>query len=154
MGNTIWVEIHGRPIDETADDSSTMHRLMDNLDALAAKLGVRKLSDFYDYSELEEAYGDFDESGEEADDDEQNPPSEPTLQDRQARGEWFDSAIGHDSVRRLRKHLTDHFDDLSFTHDRSTAHWPKQLMDELARTETLLNEAASRGQRFRLLIVP
>ena len=42
MGHTIWVEVHGRPLKETADDSSTMHRLMDNLDVLAGKLDVRK----------------------------------------------------------------------------------------------------------------
>lgn len=41
MGHTIWVEVEGRPLKETADDSSTMHRLMDNLDALAGKLGVQ-----------------------------------------------------------------------------------------------------------------
>ena len=61
MGHTIWVEVRGRSLNETADDSSTMLRLMDKLDTLAVKLGVNKLSEFYDYSELEEAYADFDD---------------------------------------------------------------------------------------------
>jgi hypothetical protein len=151
MGQTIWVEVHGRPLKETADDSSTMHRLMDNLDVLAGKLGVRKLSDFYDYSELDEAYGDLGDAGE---DTEEEPAPEPTLEERQAKGEWFDSAAGLDSVRKLRQRLTERFDDLGFKPDRSTAHWPKQLLDELSHTEAILNEAASRAQRFRLLIVP
>jgi hypothetical protein len=155
MGHTIWVEVHGRPLKETADDSSTMHRLMDNLDVLAGKLGVRKLSDFYDYSELEEAYGDLSDEGEDTEDggEEESAP-EPTLEERQAKGEWFDSAVGLDSVRKLRQRLTERFDDLGFKPDRSTAHWPKQLLDELSHTEAILNEAASRAQRFRLLIVP
>jgi hypothetical protein len=131
-----------------------MHRLMDNLDVLAGKLGVRKLSDFYDYSELEEAYGDLGDEGEDTEDDgEEEPAPEPTLEERQAKGEWFDSTVGLGAVRKLRQRLTERFDDLGFKPDRSTAHWPKQLLDELSHTEAILNEAASRGQRFRLLIV-
>lgn len=155
MGHTIWVEVHGQPLNETADDSSTMHRLMENLDALAGKLGVHKLSDFYDYSELEATYGDLDKSGE-ADEggDEGTPPKQPTLEDRQLKGEWFDSAVGLNSVRKLRQHLAERFDDLGFRPDCSTTHWPGQLIDELARTEEILTRAVPRGQRFRLLIVP
>ena len=121
MGHTIWVEVHGRPLKETADDSSTMHRLMDNLDVLAGKLGVRKLSDFYDYSELEEAYGDLSDEGEDTEDDgEEESAPEPTLEKHQAKGEWFDSAVGIDSIRKLRQRLTERFDDLDFRPDRST----------------------------------
>src|SRR6185312_15661773 len=145
MGNTIWVEIHGRPVTETAEDMSTMYRLMDNLDKLAGKLGVRKLSDFYDYSELEEEYGDLGEDGGEDSDEDEKPESEPTLEERQAKGSWFDSAVGLDPVRKLRERLTEHFEDLDFKSDRSRGHWPKQLMDELSHTEQVLSEAASRG---------
>jgi hypothetical protein len=136
MGNTIWVEVHGRPLNETADDGSTMHRLMDNLDALAAKLHVRKLSDFYDYSELEETYRDLgDESDEEAEGSEDGGyANEPSLEERQAQGKWFDSEVGFQSLRTLRQHLSQRFDDLGFIADRSTEHWPKQLMDELVHS--------------------
>ncbi len=65
MGNTIWVEVQGRPTSETASDSSIMHRLMDNLDALAVKLHVRKLSEFYDYSALNATFAESDEEGDE-----------------------------------------------------------------------------------------
>jgi hypothetical protein len=55
MGDTIWVDVRGRPEDaDLPPDSSLMLRLQDELEALAAKLGVPKLSDFYDYSVLEE----------------------------------------------------------------------------------------------------
>lgn len=154
MGHTIWVEIHGRPVNETAQDCSTMYRLMDNLDALAGKLGVRKLSDFYDYSELEEEYGDLGDEGDESEnDDDEEPASEPTLEERQSKGDWFDSTLGLESVRKLRERLTAQFDDLGFKPDRSRGHWPKQLMDELSHAEKVLSDAASHGQRFRLLLV-
>ena len=148
---TIWVEVHGRPLSETADDSSIMHRLADKLDALADKLGVTRLSAFYDYSELESAYGDFEEDSARP---EVESDKEPALEGRQADGEWFDSAVGLRSVQAIRRHLSEHLGDLEFTPDHSTAHWPKQLMDELKRSEAILQQAAQRGQRFRLLIVP
>jgi hypothetical protein len=161
MGHTIWVEVHGRPLNETADDSSIMHRLDRELDALAARLNVPKLTDFYDYSELEEAYREFDPEAEAADDDDDDgdaegaeDPAEPTLEGRQAKGEWFDSNQGLTSVRALRAHLREDFDALGFKPDESRAHWPRQLMQELAKCETILMDAAARGKQFRLLIVP
>jgi hypothetical protein len=155
MGHTIWVEVQGRALKETADDSSTMHHLMDNLDALAGKLRVRKLSDFYDYSELEEAYADLVEDDAAASSEiQEEVAKEPTLEERQAKGDWFDAGEGLSSIRMLRQHLAEHFEDLEFTPDESTPHWPKQLMDELERSEEILQEAAARGRKFRLLIVP
>lgn len=162
MGHTIWVEVQGWPVDETAEDSSMMHRLMNNLDALAEKLGVQKLSEFYDYSELESAYGDFDD-GEDIEDEfdedietdaEESLPPESSLEERQAKGEWFDAAAGLESVRKLRQQLVTRFDDLGFKPDRTTDHWPRQLMEELSHAEAMLAEAASHSKRFRLLIVP
>ncbi len=156
MGHTIWVEVHGRSLKETADDSSIMHRLMDNLDELAGRLRVRKLSDFYDYSELEEVYGDLEEEDSDSNDSEGEDeiPAEPTLEERQAKGEWFDSSEGLKSISALRQRLSERFEDLEFRADSSTDHWPKRLMEELATSEAILKEAAARGQRFRLLIVP
>ena len=154
MGHTIWVEIQGQPLEETAQDSSIMHRLMDELDALAVKLNVAKLSDFLDYSELEEAYGDLE--GDDEDDDEDDAAlehAEPTLQERQLRGEWFDCADGFRSISTLRAHLREHFEDLGFVPDEGRSHWPVQLMDELAHSERVIGEAAQHQLRFRLLIV-
>jgi hypothetical protein len=172
MGHTIWVEVHGRPLEETASDSSIMHRLDRKLDALAAKLGVTKLTEFYDYSELEEAYGDLDEEPGERDDageneadeaaddqdddgsDDETDSSYGTPEQRAAKGEWFDSAAALASVQAIRKHLLDHFDDLGFRPDDSTRHWPGDLMSELENAEEILTDAAARGRQFRLLIVP
>jgi hypothetical protein len=55
MGSTAWIEMHGRPLRETAFDCSIVHHLIDNLDILAGKLGVQKLSGFYDWSDFEVA---------------------------------------------------------------------------------------------------
>ena len=169
MGDTIWVEVHGRPLEETASDSGKMLRLERQLEALAVKLGVTKLSEFYDYSELPDAFEDGDEEPEEGDDaaadeaadepdddvDENGPDlSYGTPERRAAKGEWFDSAAGLASVRAIRKHLLDRFDDLGFRPDDSTRHWPGDLMSELENAEEILTDAAARGRQFRFLIVP
>src|SRR5688572_22013105 len=102
MGHTVWVEVQGRPLKESGDDSSIMHHLMDNLDELAGKLRVAKLSGFYDYSELEEAYADLEEDHAEAESGgEVELNREPTSEERQAKGEWFDSSEGLKSIRGL-----------------------------------------------------
>ena len=143
MGNTIWVEIHGRPVAETAEDNSVLYALLDPLDALADRLAVPKLSGFCDYSELE---------AQSADPPEEDTP-EQTLDQRQASGNWSDAAAGAAAVDALRRHLTANFEDLGFKPGPGQSRWPAALMNELARVETLLDEAAVGGQRFRLLIV-
>jgi|GEM_PF-2226970 len=154
MGHTIWVELEGQAFDEATEDNSTTLQLMDLLDALAARLGVQKLSDFCDFSELEDVYEDFDDEGEDLDIDvEESLPPQPSLEERQAKGKWFDAAAALQSARQLRQHLTKQFDDLGFKPDRSTSHWPKQLMAELAYIEKMLKDAASQGVPFRFLIV-
>lgn len=174
MGNTIWVQVQGRPTSETASDSSIMHRLMDNLDALAEKLHVRKLSEFYDYSALNAAFAESDEEADEEsddideedqdiaeddsedfDDDGQGDEEEAqSMQDRDSKGEWFDSEEGLKSIRSLTQHLKNHFEELGFVPDRSMSHWPADLIDEMIRSTAIIEEAAAKKQRFRLLIVP
>jgi hypothetical protein len=148
MGHTIWVEARGRALTETGDDSSTMLRLIDQLDGLSTKLQVPKLSGFLDYSALNRAYADFDPEGADEDAD------EPSLEQKQAQGEWFDSSTGLAAFRALRQHLAEHFDDLGFKPDASTDHWPAQLMDELNSCESIIEQASAQGRQFRLTIVP
>jgi hypothetical protein len=81
MGHTLWIEDRGRPPSETHDDMSVLHDLQEPLEALAEKLGVAKITSFYDYSELERAY------------DDGEPICTP---------EWFDSVSGLRSVTQLR----------------------------------------------------
>lgn len=56
MGNTIWVLQEGH--EETDFDHSVMMDEEKKLDRLSKELGVKKLSDFFDYSEMEAEFGD------------------------------------------------------------------------------------------------
>jgi hypothetical protein len=112
-----------------------MLRLQEPLDDLCTKLGVPKLSDFYDHSELEAMYGDSDEGGEEPGDT------------------WYDPSPALTAVLTIRDHLAQHPEELALSADPSRKHWPSALMDELEHCRSVLQEAASRGERFRFLIV-
>ena len=60
MGHTLWIEARGRPGSETHEDMSVLLRLKDRLDSLSEKLGVPKLSGFYDYTDLARLHPDGD----------------------------------------------------------------------------------------------
>ncbi len=150
MGHTIWVEIKGHRLGEGAADSSTMLRLIDQLDSLAVKLNVPKLNEFLDYTELETSYVDLlPESEREA-----VVPRDATFEQKQAKGKWFDSGAGLEMIRALIVRLTENFADLGFTPDQSTQHWPAQLLDELKHNEAMLARAVEEERPFRLSIVP
>jgi len=140
MGDTIWVDVRDRDKDKLPQDNSIILRLKDQLDRLSKQLKVAKLSDFYDYSDLEAAYGDFDE------DDDEVSADEPV-------GSWFDAAKALKAVRAIRTHLLQHPDALAFQPGSSRTHWPQQLMDELEHCQDVLEDAVARGVQFRFLIV-
>jgi hypothetical protein len=144
MGDTIWVDVRDRREGDLPRDCSIMLRLERQLDRLCARLNVPRLSAFYDYSELEAAYGDFegeDDRGGEA-------------EGGSARGGWHDPTPALAAVRALHAHLQERPEDLQFRPDPSRTHWPQLLMEELADCLSELEGAAARGQQFRLLIVP
>jgi hypothetical protein len=131
MGDTIWVQVEeGRTIKGGDRDNSIMLRLEKNLGAVARKLKVRKLTDFYDYSSLEAEYSDS--------------PGKPL---------WSEATEGLASVEAIHDHLQSHPEDLGFTPDRSREHWPKDLMVELQYCFTTLKAAASAKRKFRFLVV-
>jgi hypothetical protein len=142
MGDTIWVDVGDRRKGDLPRDSSIMLRLERHLDRLSARLNVPKLSAFYDYSELEAAYEDFEE-----DDLSQAESGLPC-------GGWYDPGPALMAVRALYAHLQEHPEDLGFRPDPSRSHWPYLLMEELRDCLAVLEGAAARGQQFRLLIVP
>ena len=88
MGHTLWIEARGRPGSETHEDMSVLLRLKERLDSLSEKLGVPKLSGFYDYTELARFHPDGDSV------------CVPT---------WFDSAKGLLAVTTLRSLLETDF---------------------------------------------
>jgi hypothetical protein len=142
MGDTIWVDVRGRPKGELPPDNSIMLRMKDQLDRLSRKLKVPKLSDFYDYSELEAQYGDFME-----DEDGSKGAGWPS-------GSWFDPAKALAAVRAIHDHLGRHPEDLRFKPGPSRAQWPGELLEELKHCQTVLEEAVARGRPFRFLLVP
>jgi hypothetical protein len=143
MGDTIWVDVRGRSADDVPSDNSIMLRLQDQLDRLSKKLKVAKLSDFYDYSDLEAAYGEFGD----------DPEGDPAAADALPEGAWYDPEPALAAVRAIHDHLEEHPEDLGFRPDRPRAHWPGALMEELAHCRSVLEDAVARGQQFRFLVV-
>lgn len=147
MSDTIWVDVRGRSKDDLPQDNSIMLRMKDQLDRLSMKLKVAKLTDFYDYSELEAQYGDVDYEEESAGDLRSGD-------EVQSIGSWFDSGQALAAVHALHAHLLQHPEDLGFTPIPSRAHWPRQLLEELKHCQAVLEEAVAHGRPFRFLIVP
>ena len=158
MGDTIWVDVQGRGKDDLPSDNSLMLRLEDQLARLSERLRVAKLSDYYDYSVLEEHYGglidDADADADVVDEEDGDAAGDIPPDDSQSKGAWFDPRPAHAAVRAIRAHLARHPDNLGFTPDASTAHWPDGLMEELEECERVLDRAVSSGRQFRFLIVP
>ena len=133
MGDTIWVDVEGRTQDEELSDNSIMLRLKDDLDALSQALGVAKLSDFYDYSELAAQYG--------------------AAGDSQA-GCWFEAGPALEAVRAIAGYLSQRPDAMDFSHKSGRSHWPQTVIRELNHCDTMLERAVSQRRKFRFLIVP
>ena len=141
MSDTIWLEISGG-IEKTGGDrdNSMMLKLCADLDALADKLGVPKLSSFFDDSAL------VDEYAEELEDvDVDIPPADPV---------WFDAGAGSQVVGALLSALRDGSAERGTKLDASRADWRAMLLEELEYCHGALKEAAQRSQRFRFLVVP
>ena len=119
MGDTIWVDVQGRAEDDLPSDNSIMLRLERQLDKLAAKLGVPKLTTFYDYSAMEAEFADFAEGDDAHDEDSDEVSKAPA-----SPGQWFDPAPALKAITAIRQHLAQHPDDLGFKADASRSHWP------------------------------
>lgn len=164
MGSTVWFEIHGRPLKETADDCSKLNRLSDELDGLASQLGVPKLSSFFDYSEINrEADAEFEALEETGADTEDDPDEDFEIRDvcaepvtvRESTGDWFDASHALSTLRALREYVEGHHDALNFGTDQSDVpRYRSELLDEFRLGERLAAEAVASGRQFRLLLVP
>lgn len=139
MSDTIWLEISDG-ISKTGGerDNSIMLKLGEELDILAKKLGVPKLSSFYDNSALAHEYADELE-------DVDIPPIDPV---------WFDAGVGGQAVGALLSALREGTAELGTKLDASHHDWPAMLLQELEYCRAALTEAARHGQRFHFLVVP
>jgi hypothetical protein len=137
MGYTIWIQVDppgagGAP----AEDHSILAKLEHELGALAERLGVPKLASFYDYSVLQQEYG------------------EDAGLTGKAKETWSDPQAILVTVDALRASLADDAAGLRFTPRPSQTEWLEQLAKELEHYHSILSEAARRRRKARLLIVP
>jgi hypothetical protein len=132
MSIAIWIDVNPRR-EETLSDMTVLNALAKELDALAERLGVNKVSSFFDYRELIRGSG-------EAEKDLPAPV-------------WFDAATGLAAFSALHKKLKSDWAALSWTPNKSQGHWPERLMENLAFCCSVLQDAVTRKEKFRLLIV-
>ena len=141
MGNTIWLEL--TDVDTlpagSGRDNSTMLDLQDQLDTLAERLGVTKLSAFFDYSALEE---DFSEELAEA--------GLPAASPERA---WFDSRQGLATIDALLEELRARPESLGFRPDGRRKEWPRAVLDDLAYCSAGLRAAVARSAEFSFRII-
>jgi hypothetical protein len=72
MGMTLWIHtLENGHYSQESEDHSLMHRYSEALDALCDSLQVKRLSDFFDFTDLEYNYGEDldDECGEDVEPD-------------------------------------------------------------------------------------
>lgn len=141
MGNTIWLEVNdgATTVGDQADCSFPL-LLQKELDGLAERLGLTKLSAFHDYSTVAQELGD--ELGELPEGVEMPAPA------------WFDAKEGWTAIAALLRALQEHPEELRFKASKSKAHWSASLVDDLQYLKAGLEQPAARGHKFRLLVVP
>jgi hypothetical protein len=155
MGSAIWIEIKGRPFKETAYDCCKILRLDDELDEVAIRHELSKLSSFFDWTEMArlaelEISEDADLKPEFRD-----LTGEP-LAVREQTGDWFDSSQGLKTIQTLQGRLNE-IDEAIRSRTSSAKDFERyrgELLDELKLCERFLTEAVAAGQPFRLLVVP
>jgi hypothetical protein len=160
VGSAIWVEAYNRPLKETADDCCKSHRLADQLDRLALALGVRKLTDFYDWTEMTLAADaelralEAIERGEESEGSFRNLTGQ-SISERQSTGEWYEPTEALVAVRALKDHIARSPSAVEVpAAPDDEGRYRGELMAEFELFQQMLERAVAEGQRFRFLIVP
>jgi hypothetical protein len=142
---TLWIHtLEDRNMSTESDDHSLMHELSDQLDELCEKLGVEKLSSFFDTTDLELNLAEDDDS-EDWEEPEEDPETGYSYGIDDMR--WFDAAAGLASLQALRAHLADSADP-ALDEDSKTL-----LLEELDDCIERLRGPATRGGRFNLAVV-
>lgn len=138
MGMTLWIHtLENRDYSKDSDDHSLMNLHIEALDALCDELGVRKLTEFMDYTGLEYSYGELDEDEEEDADPELDPETDLAygIDDMT----WFDAAEGLAALQSLRDAVADgRLADV-------TADEAERLIEELDDCIAVIDGPASRG---------
>jgi hypothetical protein len=153
MSMTLWLHtLQEREMTRESEDHNLMHELAEDLDSLCERLGVARLSSFFDMTDME--YN-FDHGGAHAqsaeiDDDDVSVLDPETgyaygIDDMR----WFDAAAGLKTMAALREEI-----DFS---DGSELHLDEEeqdvLLDELDDCIMRLHEPAQAGGKFHLAVL-
>jgi hypothetical protein len=145
MGMTIWIHtLEDREYSKDSEDHSLMNRHAEALDTLCDEVGVRKLSEFMDYTDQEFEYDGFDDE-----DDDGEPELDPETELAYGIDDmtWFDAAEGLVSLQALRDAVV--AQGLPGL-DEDEA---QELIAELDDCISALDGPASRGGKFHLSLV-
>lgn len=147
MGMTLWIHtLEDREFSKDSDDHSLMHMHADALDAACDAVGVRKLSDFFDYTDLEYNIGD------ETDEDDENENESATdpetgygygIDDMQ----WFAADEGLITLRKLRDDVESGAVEAIDDDDKDA------LLEELDDCIAVLEATAAHAGQFHLAVV-
>ena len=156
MGMTLWIHtLEDRNYSKDSDDHSLMNRHRDALDALCEDAGVRKLSDFVDYTDQEYNFSDFDDDDDPAEDD---PEDDDAYADPEFDPEtdlpygiddmtWYSAAEGLASLRAVRDTLEGE------GLEGADAEEVDGLKEEIDDCISVLEGPASRGGKFPLALI-
>lgn len=157
MGMTLWIHtLQDRDMSHESDDHTLMHDLSDELDLLCERLGVAKLSSFFDLTDLQYNFGDEDaEEGDEAvgdaapDQDESKVDPETGYAYGIDDMQWFDAGSGLATLEALRDEVESGAGaNLHLDEDEQEV-----LLEELDDCIAQLAEMAASGGRFHLSVV-
>jgi len=144
MGMTLWIHVlEGREYSKDSDDHTLMYRHAESLDALCEEAGVRKFSEFFDFTDLEYSYA------EEDDDSGTEPPVDPEtglgygIEDMT----WFEATEGRLSMQVLRERIA------AGSVPELSSDQRKDLLEELDDCIALLEGPAGRSARFHLAVI-
>ncbi len=143
MGMTLWIHtLEDREYSKDSDDHSQMHRHADALDAVSEAEGVRKLSEFIDYTDQEFNYDDVDD-----DDDGAELDPETDLAYGIDDMAWFEASEGLVSLRAVRKAVA------AGGFEAADDDELDELLEELDDCIDVLEGPAARGAKFHFTLV-
>jgi hypothetical protein len=144
MGMTLWIHtLEGRHMSTGSEDHTLMYRFFDDLDSLCDKLGVAKISSFFDSNDLELCMREDDDETDE--DPEVGSETENSYEIDDMI--WFDAASGLDTFETLRAAIAEN--ELPNL-DEENKSW---LLEELDDCISKLKDPAERGGKFNLPII-
>lgn len=144
MGMTLWLQtLEGRNLLTDSEDHTLMYKLSDKLDSLCDKLGVVKISSFFDHTDLEIC---MQENDDEADEDPEIDAETETSYgiDDMA---WFEASSGLATFQALRASIAE--DELPNLDEKNKT-W---LLEDLDDCIIKLKGVSQRDGKFNLSVI-